>query len=457
MSRSGLFHEGEIGKPFIEANASMQRFLSRLGAESSRDSYSYAIYQYCTGIGKSPDLLLTERQNREVDPDGYKALDQAQQFILSGIVKTSRLYPSGKRHDKTTLIAELSRKRKELLYAAIKAFYKHNRAALPPETFHIVENHTDEQAIEPKVTYMPLAQAKATISACKTPYRELFSAMMYGGLGRREALLINKMWPQLVEQVKAAREPNEAIMLSYNFRKSQEQGYFTFIPAKVLTPFVNEPAPWMVRVHGGQGRKEAIRGWHYLKPWHMARKRAGIKETTRPHFFRDLMVTDGLTDAKINQVYLQFMTGHVVDKNMYLQLLHKPEQVKAEWMKWRAYVDAENPTLQGEVKAMTQQLTSFQEENKLLKDEVIVNLKEQLDMVQIAIAEDPTPDDPNNERMRWEQQKLINRLSRLGVAAEVVESSAAQPKPKPLKKKRRSSKPLPSASALPLKHLKPIK
>ena len=452
MSKSSLFKDGSIGRPFIEANASMQKFLSKIDADSSKDSYTFAMYQYCRAIGKSPDQLLEERklEDESVAADeakgikgkkatnGYNALDQAQDFIKSGVVKTVRVYPSGKRHERTILIANLSRKRRELLYAAIKSFYKVNRVALPAEKFAIKVQQTDEQAIKSKTTYMPLNQAKAIISACKTPYRELFSCMMYGGFGRREVLLINKMWPLLVEQVKAAKDPNYPIMLNYNFRKVQtqeERAFFTFVPAKVLLPFVNDPMPWMVRVHGGKGKKEPLQPWHYLKPWHLACKRACIKEKIIPHFFRDLMITDGVTDAKIPELFVQFLTGHSVDPNQYLQLSKKPEFVLREWQKWRAYVDAENPTLQGEVKAMTEQLTSFQEENKLLRDEVIANLTEQLEMVQVELAEEPDSDDPNHENMRKQEANLINRLGKLGV---VVEPSV-EPKveaPRPVKPKR---------------------
>jgi hypothetical protein len=348
---NGSFLNGKIGKPFVESNTSMKKFLDKVDAESSQESYTYAMWQFSQWANKSPDELLAERKAEDESiaadetkgiegkkaTNGYEALDQAQKFIKHGEIHTVRKYPSGARTERTIRIHELSRRRRELLYAAVRAFYKHNRAALPAEKFKITERHTDENAVALKTTYMTLDQGRDIVKASKSPYREFFACQLYGGLGRRETLLINKMWPRLKEQMKG-RDWNSAILqLDYNFRKSNEgedSEFFTFIPAKILEPFKDVPMPFTVK-------RKPMEGWHLYKVWRNACKRAGVQDGVRPHLYRDLMMTDGFVNARIPQEYLQFMTGHTIDENHYLQLAKKPSKVLEEWRKWKTYVEGQ--------------------------------------------------------------------------------------------------------------------
>jgi hypothetical protein len=360
---NGSFPNGKIGKPFVEANQSMKKFLDKVDAESSRESYCYAIWQYSQWAKKTPDQLLAERKGEDEATEtkkatnGYNALDLAQDFIKHGEIDTVREYPTGAKTQRTIKIHELSRKRRELLYAAIRAFYKHNRVALPAEKFKIAENHTDENAVEPKTTYMTLDQGRDIVKALKSPYRELFACQLYGGLGRREVLLINAMWPRLKEQMKGRDWNGTILQLDYNFRKSNEgedSKFFTFIPAKILEPFRDAAMPFTVK-------GKPMQGWHLYKVWHNACKRAGVEDGVRPHLYRDLMMTDGFVNAHISQEYLQFMTGHTIDKNHYLQLAKKPGKVRDEWQKWKVYVE-------GEVAATSEELKVVVQENKLLQE-----------------------------------------------------------------------------------------
>ena len=168
------------------------------------------------------------------------------------------------------------------MYSAILSFYKHNRAALLSETFRIVENHTNEEAVAIKTTYMSLEEGKAIIGAWKSPYRELFSCMLYGGLGRREALLINTMWPRLKAELAGKGLDKEILTLHFNFRKSQETSFFSFVPASILKPLLDRDMPFTVK---GQPMLE----WHLNRAWWGARKRAGINgQASTPHVPRPI-------------------------------------------------------------------------------------------------------------------------------------------------------------------------
>ena len=246
MAKLTLFKDGTVGQNFINSNQSMKKWHTKLNSELTKDAYTYAMWQFSQWTQKTPDELLEAHQYSK---DGYDTLDSVQKFIKEGVVHAIRTYRSGAKTEKIIKIGELSRRRRVLLYAAIKSFFICNRAALPAEKFSITENHTAQKAVETKSTYMPLAEARNTIAACKTPYREFFSCMLYGGCGAREVLLINTMWPNLKKELQNVKDPEQPVILRYNFRKSnEEQPYFTFVPAKLLLPFINSEMPWMIPV-----------------------------------------------------------------------------------------------------------------------------------------------------------------------------------------------------------------
>jgi hypothetical protein len=366
---NGSFLSTTNGKAFVEANQSMQKFLSKVNADSSQESYSYILHQFCKWAKQTPDELIAERRVN----DGYPTLDKAQKFIQMGEIQHTRHYSKGGKTERIIKVAELSKARRSLMYAAILSFYKHNRAALPAEKFKITENHTDSEAVTPKTTYMSLEQGKDIIKACKTPYRELFSCMLYGGLGRREALLINAMWPRLKATLAGKNLDTEVLRLDYNFRKNQENAFFTFIPAKILKPFLDVDMPFTVK-------GKPMLGWHLNKTWANARKRAGVKEKVKPHMYRDLFISDGFVNAKVPQEYFQFMTGHTVDRNLYLQLDRKPGAVLQEWLKWEAYVETElvNESTRQELAERDKTIQQMQQQIKTLQNRFEVLLKEKV-------------------------------------------------------------------------------
>jgi hypothetical protein len=408
------FLNSEQGKRFIQSNLTMQHFLSRVPSPESQERYAHSVFQYCKWANKSPDELIAERKTT----DGYPDLDRLQSFILTGQLESVRTYPSGRVSKRTIKLGESSKAHRALIYNAVKSFYAYNRAALPAEKFRITENHTVDNAIRPKTSYMSLEQGNAMIMACKSPYRELFSAMKYGGLGRREVLLINALWPRLKEEMRGKDLDTHILELDYNYRKEQEDAYCTFIPAKLLAPFIDEPMPFMVK-------GKPMSAFHIHFAWLYAKRRAGIKDNIKPHMYRDLMITDGFVNAKIPQEYLQFMTGHSVDKNLYLQLSKKPEQVLTEWRKWQSYVDgtlADRATQQ-KLEIQGTEIGALAEQNKMLRENMIAMLIEERENLGDEAASvlngldymkrEKKPKDYKDEHYRMNREDLEGYLSHL--------------------------------------------
>jgi len=343
--------ESTEGKAFAADNPSVQFWLSRIGRPGSRNSYARALNLYCRGVGLTPEQLLsyankpapelTELRKtlhlpaaRNGDTGGYVMLDLLQSFLTNGRVEIKRTYrATGKVTTRTTVIPETSKKYRKFLYASVQSFFIHNRAALPRDKWRVPESETRVGNVKP--TYMPLSEARNIISACKAPYRELFSMMLYSGMGVSELLSLNdkSVWAQVKKQLADRKDP---IRLDFRYRKNNPNAYFTYVPASLLSPFSNldDPAFKTNRARGKPITEDDLRS-----AWKFARRRAGVDRRVTPHQFRDLLHTEALTEVRLEKHYADFLTGHTVDPLQYTQLYEKPNRVLEAWSKWRNYLD----------------------------------------------------------------------------------------------------------------------
>jgi hypothetical protein len=269
---------------------------------------------------------------READEkQGYEVIDLIQEFLASGTYKDGRRGFDGK----TVRVAETSAGRRRLMYAAVRSFFAHHRAALPADkTFKISDNGRVRQT-----QYMELDKARAIIGALKEPYRSLYNIALYSGMGQGEVLALNEMWPQLRRQVREGKDP---VRVDFSRRKTNENPFFTFIPARLLKPYEDEVEnPFRVLTkHERERRARPIIGHDLEVAWKYARKRVGFsKEGYRGHHLRDLFITLGYK-VGVSKESTDFMTGHVVDRYNYLQLSREPGKVLAEWSKIQGFLDS---------------------------------------------------------------------------------------------------------------------
>jgi len=273
--------------------------------------------------------LLKVREAEE--KQGYEMIDLIQEFLASGTYKDGRRGFEGK----TVRVAETSAGRRRLMYAAVRSFFAHHRAALPADkTFKISDNGRVRQT-----QYMELDKARGIIGALKEPYRSLYNIALYSGMGQGELMALNEMWPQLRRQLREGKDP---IRVDFSRRKTNENPYFTFIPARLLKVYEDETEnPFRVLTkHERERRPRPIIGHDLEVAWKYARKRAGFsKEGYRGHHLRDLFITLGYK-VGVSKESTDFMTGHVVDRYNYLQLSREPDKVLAEWSKIQGFLDS---------------------------------------------------------------------------------------------------------------------
>jgi hypothetical protein len=256
------------------------------------------------------------------------------------------------------------------MYAAIRSFFAHHRAALPADkTFRIAENGRI-----PQTQYMELDKARAIIAALKEPYRSLYNIALYSGMGQGELIALNEMWPQLRRQLREGKDPVRA---DFSRRKGNQNPFFTFIPAPLLKPYEDQaekPFRILTKHQDEEERRpRPIIGHDLEVAWKYARKRVGFKEGYRGHHLRDLFITLGYK-VGVSKEGTDFMTGHVVDRYNYLQLAKEPDKVLAEWSKIQGFLDSgvagetqERVVEQAqEIEQLRSEVTQMREAQKLL-------------------------------------------------------------------------------------------
>ncbi|MFH0848803.1 MAG: tyrosine-type recombinase/integrase [archaeon] len=177
-----------------------------------------------------------------------------------------------------------------------------------------------------KETFMELDTAQKIIGCLKEPYRTLANTALYGGLGRKEVLSLNRMWPTIMNQLKDARDP---VRIDFTKRKSNPHPYFTFLPAKVLKPHLGKEVPFCIYTKHSKVKKQLrpVNESDLHVAWVFAKKRAGVTGKQTFHMLRDLVITS-FYRIGADTTTAQFLTGHGVDSNHYLQIMKAPERAE---------------------------------------------------------------------------------------------------------------------------------
>jgi hypothetical protein len=325
-----VWYETERVQGWLKENPTAQQWLDRLTTQETRNVFGQALEVFCIWSRKTPKQLLDMRHDDLKNPDdGFRTLELVEQFIMKGE------YPDRRkgREGKIVKVAETGRARRELYLTAIRSFFAHNRLELPRDaTFKITESDN----VSEKETFMELDTARKIIGCLKEPYRTLASAALYAGLGRKEALSLNRMWPMIEKQLRDEKDP---VRIDFAKRKSNPRPYFTFLPAKILKPHLGKEIPFGVYTkHSKTKRFRAMNESDLLVAWRYAKKRAGVEGKQTFHMLRDLLVTS-FYRVGADVTTAQFLTGHGVDGNQYLQIMKAPERPEKEWKRFAEYLE----------------------------------------------------------------------------------------------------------------------
>jgi hypothetical protein len=201
-------------------------------------------------------------------------------------------------------------------------------------------------------------------------------------MGNNELLYLNEFWPTIRKQLTEGADP---IRVDYGRRKSNVNPFFTLIPSKLLSPYVDvreTPFLSLKIMKGKKAERKPITATDLWVAWKGARKRAGIREPVKGHMLRDLFTTLAFKVGMRHETS-NFLTGHVVDRNEYLQIIREPNTVIREWEKLRNYLDSgvDNETRE----IMVKQSLEIQELRKELNEIRATDIAQQIEAAESEI------------------------------------------------------------------------
>jgi integrase len=401
----------ERGQQYVKENKTMAYWFSKISSLDTKNTYGHTMQQFCESIGISPDRLMEIRTSKTVDAyavlgvpkngnvpsdvyaaNGYAVLDRLQQFLQSGEVKVTY----HKKKPEISKVNEYSKKRRECFYATVKSFFMYNRADLPSDrSFKITENSRTKPSV-----YLDLDQARRIIGGLKEPYYALVTAALYGGLGVGEMALLNTLWPAIKKQLD---EGNDPVRVDFSRRKTNQNPYFTLVPAKIFKHYSKVEAEPFRNNHD-----HLVTVWDIQNAFNYARKRVNIEERVTPHMIRDLFRTKALSVGMQPEIP-EFMMGHTVDRNGYLQISREPEKAVAEWKKLERYLDSGVTTEQEQrmreqeqeirkLKSTTTTLVSMAKSNIPILENQLAMLEAEEGSIEDDLA------DPDNDPQRTTSQ-----------------------------------------------------
>jgi hypothetical protein len=370
-----MVHEGWIHKPYVrwwlEENPSVKRWLTETVTKpNTQYDYGYNLMRFCEGIGESPErlreirlctdgkVLGTFRSTHQIPNQGppdkggqYVILDLLQKFIRAGKLVDLSAHNLGA----TIEVSQLSKTKRAGLYNAVRAYFKTIRAPLPEETFKITENsrvvpRNKEFTMEGR---KGVEEAKQIILASKEPYKTLFWAALYGGFGDAELCTLNGQWPEIRRQLQAGKDP---VRVEFLYRKSNEQKYYTFVPARIFQPYVQHSSiPFLTVGMKGEKGRGPVNENNLVDRWRGGRARARIESEVGVHNIRDLWRTCAVK-AGVDSSVAEFFVGHSIDPNRYNQIYKDVPFMVHEWEKMRKFIDGETQEWRKDVDELKQRL-----------------------------------------------------------------------------------------------------
>ena len=352
--------KSEVAEKFVSGNSPVAKWLAEFDSIATKGNYGRVLYHFCKWSGKSPAQLLEEEKLAKAGGSDteFNVLDNwVHKFLLEGVINDDSIRGRGRQ----IKIAETSKANRQLIYAAIRSFFLYNRHPLPRDPkFKIKEKSRTKGTQEP----VSVEDARKIISATKDPYRTLFEVAIFAGMGQGELVLLNELWPQILERVKKGEDP---IRVGFTHRKRNEKEYYTFIPLRLLKPFADVATTPFKTTRG-----TPVSGPDLETSWKFAKKRAGVKGKIRIHDCRDLFRTLSWR-VGIKPESANFLMGHSIsDEQGYLRIFGEPFNLIEEWGKLRSYLEI------GVTTEVTEKIRGELGEGLRDRDEKILRLENRL-------------------------------------------------------------------------------
>jgi integrase len=319
-----------------EGSFSVEKWLSRLApstARMNRHELGYFMKWLKSNGGHfsdyTPDMLV-EYQKKAADGHQYDILDFVQSWVqtLKGRYET-------KRHR----------------YNAVRSFFAHNRAHLPPDKSFKIRSD-----IPPVRAMLSAEDVRNIVLSCNVMYRAVFLCLLMGGMGQEEFI----WWSNngLDKLKKDLKREKDIIRIDLPGRKSSRNrhGYYTMMGGDALVALKN----WMLErstlvmekdikcmsiflnQFGRPLNKPSLYTYWYrhLRKLNLVVdiEMQGNRTGKNPHELRDTFRTLWEKSGAATSV-AEFAMGHVVDELGYNKAHHDEAWVRKEFRKALPYLN----------------------------------------------------------------------------------------------------------------------
>ena len=322
---------GRVGDPVLF-------WLGRV-APASRKSYGASLRLFLRWLNRRPSWLgvdgagLLMRQAEAEDP--YELLDFLQEFVTG---------------------LDRGAKSKQLVYAAVKSFFMHNRCALPDDRGFRIRGTRP-----PVIPRLSLNDVVRLVMAAGLRDRSILLVKWQAMLdNERTAYVGHRLADQVVSQIKAEANP---VRLDLPGRKSGENiaGYYTFIgkdAVDALTAYFEKergwPGPgepiWLEKSRSG--RQKPFTTSAFACMWLRLTRRIGLIPKKRgtigarygynAHEMRDIAKSLLHTNAKkdgFDMDCAEFWLGHKIDPLGYDKFYNDQEYVRKHYLIAEKYLN----------------------------------------------------------------------------------------------------------------------
>lgn len=274
--------EGAVSKEMrklTETSKAVKDWMRRLNSKETQDKFLFLFLRYFEWIKKNnhfatPDAMLDHKQLATNDKERYLHINLIEDYLAE---------------------AKLTASQEKSVYTAIRSFYKHNKAALPPFPIKF-----RDKTLKMSVSQSPISldEIRLLLTNAKPREKGIFLCCLQAGMDRSTFCdCFNfQAWPQLVKQLGSENPENwnlnQAPVRIDLTRTKTRNNYYTFLSTDALKALQS----WLKIRETITGQPMKTNEPIFLTP-----QREAMKDDNISRLFNRLAITAGLEVKKFGK------------------------------------------------------------------------------------------------------------------------------------------------------------
>jgi integrase len=274
--------EGQVSKEMrllSESSKAVKDWMRRLNSQETKDKFLFLFLRYFEWIKNNnhfatPDAMLEHKQLASNDKERYLHINLIEDYLAE---------------------AKLPASQGKSVYTAIRSFYKHNKAALPPFPIKF-----KDKTLKVSVSQAPISldEIRILLTNAKPREKGIFLCCLQAGMDRSTFCdcFNYQAWPQLVKQLGSENSEhwnlNQVPVRIDLTRTKTSNNYYTFLSTDAIKALQS----WLKirETMTGQPMKAT-------EPLFLTPQRIGMKDDNISRLFNRLAITAGLETKKFGK------------------------------------------------------------------------------------------------------------------------------------------------------------